>query len=358
MPRGFTSPRYFIPQQANPPVAGGGYRQTDAGIPPGDSPSGNAGWVRAVGEGADSPSQGGHLRRRAGHEEIHREAEVTSLGAGVFGRTVHVEVEGAAKRQQESGKKEQEAARAKAQSLPRRRRHRRSARGAPRPEPRPPLPERTLTAARRRLRTPKLARHSLGGESRTPPEEAGGLSCRAAERPPGKWGAGRAGRGQQRRRPLASLQLGRPAPRFALGTARVSASPPAGARRRAGGGGGEGGGAGPGGRAAARRRKWGRRVVLRPGRAERTSVRVVASRAESEVPAPKPWSLRVPSSAGAMERGPLTQLKGDRGGRRAGGASQPAHVQGHPALPGPAGNSVRLLLRAEESFIRLSVSAS
>jgi len=55
-----------------------------------------------------------HPGRRAGHEEIHREAEVTSFGAGVFGRTVHVEVEGAAKRQQESGKKEQEAARAKA----------------------------------------------------------------------------------------------------------------------------------------------------------------------------------------------------------------------------------------------------
>lgn len=214
MPRGFTSPRYFIPPQANPPVAGGGYRQTDAAIPPGDSPSGNAGWVRAVGEGADSPSQGGHLRRRAGHEEIHREAEVTSLGAGVFGRTVHVEVEGAAKRQQESGKKEQEAARAKAQSLPRRRRHRRSARGAPRPEPRPPLPERTVTAARRRLRTPKLARHSLGGESRTPPEEAGGLSCRAAAREVGRGarGAGTAAAAAPRlpsaRPPSASVRAG------------------------------------------------------------------------------------------------------------------------------------------------------
>lgn len=107
-------PRYFIHPEPKAPSGGGGHRQTNAGIPPGDSPSGNRGWVRAVGEGADSPSKCGHLRRRAGHEEIHREAEVTSFGAGVFGRTVHVEVEGAAKRQQESGKKEQEAARAKA----------------------------------------------------------------------------------------------------------------------------------------------------------------------------------------------------------------------------------------------------
>lgn len=52
---------------------------------------------RSVGErwegGGRPPSPAskcGHLRRRAGHEEIHREAEVTSLGAGVLGGTVHV----------------------------------------------------------------------------------------------------------------------------------------------------------------------------------------------------------------------------------------------------------------------------
>lgn len=227
MPRGFTSPDISSTQNLNPPVgAGGGTdRQTPGSLPETLPRETEGGWVRAVGEGADSPSKCRHLRRRAGHEEIHREAEVTSLGAGVFGRTVHVEVEGAAKRQQESGKKEQEAARAKAQPPPWRRRHRRSARGAPRPEPRPPLPERTVSAARRRrrLHTPKLARHSLRGESRTAPEEAGGLSCRAAARE-----VGRRARGAGTAAPAAPrlLQLGRSAPGLPLGTARVNTAPP------------------------------------------------------------------------------------------------------------------------------------
>lgn len=52
MPRGFTSPDISSTQNLNPPVgAGGGHRQTDAGIAPGDSPSGNGGWVGARGGG-------------------------------------------------------------------------------------------------------------------------------------------------------------------------------------------------------------------------------------------------------------------------------------------------------------------
>lgn len=65
-----------------------------------------------------------HPGGRAGHEEIHSEAEVTALGAGVLGGTVHVEVEGAAEGQQDQGQEEQEAAGAQAEPPPRWRSHR------------------------------------------------------------------------------------------------------------------------------------------------------------------------------------------------------------------------------------------
>lgn len=53
------------------------------------------------------------------------------------------------------------------------------------------------------------------------------------------------------------------------------------------------------------------------------------------MPAREPRSFRVRGSASAAERGPQTQLEGESGGRRAGRASQPAHVQGHPTSPVP-----------------------
>lgn len=90
--RGGSPPRILRPPRTYTPAGGGGAR-ADAGISPRESPRGNAGWARARarwGRGPTPHSKRSHLRRRAGHEEIYREAEVTPLGAGVFGRTVHI----------------------------------------------------------------------------------------------------------------------------------------------------------------------------------------------------------------------------------------------------------------------------
>lgn len=71
---------------------GGGDGQTDAGVSPRDlSPSGKTQCECARrGRRPTPPPKCSHLRRRARHEEVHSEAEVTSFGAGVLGRTVHV----------------------------------------------------------------------------------------------------------------------------------------------------------------------------------------------------------------------------------------------------------------------------
>lgn len=126
----------------------------------------------------------------------------------------------------------------------------------------------------------------------SPGQRWGRKEGRAVERPPGKWGAGRAGRGQQ---------LGRPPP-----PSRSAA------QRRASGSGlpGRAPHPRPGSclgqweeaeqeeeppwRLSHRRRKWGRRVRLGLGRAEHTSVRagyhLLSQERGSRIEAPNPQS--------------------------------------------------------------------
>ena len=56
----------------------------------------------------------GHLRGRAGLEEVHGESEVTSLGTRILGGTFDVQVEGVGEGQQETRQQQQEAAGARA----------------------------------------------------------------------------------------------------------------------------------------------------------------------------------------------------------------------------------------------------
>lgn len=86
------------------------------------------GWVGARGGGGGAWGlQRGHLRRRAGREEVHGEPEVTSLGAGVLGGAFDVQVEGAGEGQQEAGQQQQKATGARAQQQPPGSSHRRGA---------------------------------------------------------------------------------------------------------------------------------------------------------------------------------------------------------------------------------------
>lgn len=72
-------------------------------------------WVRARGGGGGAWGlKRGHLRGRAGHEEVHGESEVTSLGAGVLGGAFDVQVEGAGEGRLEAEQQDQEATGARA----------------------------------------------------------------------------------------------------------------------------------------------------------------------------------------------------------------------------------------------------
>lgn len=192
----------------------------------------------------------------------------------------------------------------------------------------------------RRLRAPRLAGRRGSGECGTTPGEAGGLSCGAQD--------SRGGVQQQHWRPRSSL---------GLGTAGVSAAPPAGVLRRPGEETEEE--EEPAGEAEPRcRRKWRRRVVLYWGELDRTSVRTVASYPRSRASVPRPQTLRVPVSGRARTGASDPALRGMIGGQGENRWSQRAFVhwstKGAPMFPSPAGDSRATYVLKEESFIRFS----